>query len=61
MSKAFDRYQEVMGKAYIDRFKLKSVLAATIKTERQRQAFSQQELADAIGKPKFTIKAIFIS
>ncbi|WP_179123996.1 hypothetical protein [Marinococcus halophilus] len=50
-----------MGKAHIDRLKLEAVLAATIKTERQRQVLSQQELADAIGKPKFTIKAIFDS
>ena len=58
MSKAFDHYQETVGKAHIDRLKQEAALAATIKTERQRQGLSQQELADAIGKPKSTIGRI---
>ncbi|MDZ5782392.1 helix-turn-helix domain-containing protein [Marinococcus luteus] len=58
MSNAFAHYQEAVGKAHIDRLKQEAALAAEIKTERQRQGFSQQELADAIGKPKSTIGRI---
>lgn len=58
MGKAFDKYQKNVGKAHIDRLNQEAALAATIKTERQRQDLSQQELADAIGKPKSTIGRI---
>ena len=58
MSKAFNHHQETVGKTHIDRLKQEAALAATIKTERQRQGLSQQELANAIGKPKSTIGRI---
>lgn len=58
MTKTFENYQRTAGKAHIERLKQEARIAATIKQERKRQGLSQQELANAIGKPKSTIGRI---
>ncbi|GEN87038.1 helix-turn-helix domain-containing protein [Oceanobacillus sojae] len=58
MSDFFERYAKMRGEQHVQNLQYEGKIAAQIKTHRQQQKLSQQQLADLADLPKSTIGRI---
>lgn len=58
MSDFFERYAKMRGEQHVQNLQYEGKIAAQIKTQRQQQKLSQQQLADLADLPKSTIGRI---
>ncbi len=58
MSDFLKKYSKIRGESHVQGLQLEGVIAAQIKTNRQKLKMSQQELANLAGVPKSTIGRI---